>query len=394
MAVGQGLDPTEIARLVVRSIARLVPAREARVALLEAEELRPLVALRDLPARHPVAASPAALARLRRAPVQRVAAEAAVEYPALRAVEGGRSVLFAPIDADELVLGFVEIHADRPFSPDEVELAAVLAGMLGTALVRARVIERARRGLDAREASAVLDQDALDHANDQLLQAAKLASIGELSAGLVHELNQPLNVLGGYVELLHEGALGEPARARALDVMQRAVARMTSLVDNLRTFVRGGAPVVEPVEVARVVLLARELTVGALKRGVQVDAEPGLVVLGDATRLGQVVVNLLANALQAGGDPVAVSVYAAAGDRVVIEVTDRGPGVPEALRGRIFEPFFTTKPAGRGTGLGLSVSARIARELGGRIEVDENPGGGARFRVSLPAWRPDGGVVS
>jgi signal transduction histidine kinase len=113
----------------------------------------------------------------------------------------------------------------------------------------------------------------------------------------------------------------------------------------------------------------------------------GLQVLGDANRLEQVLVNLLANALQAEGDPVSVTARAMDEGWVAVEVADRGPGVPESLRSRVFEPFFTTKPPGQGTGLGLSVSVRIVQEHGGRIEVEDNPGGGSVFRVVLPRCR-------
>jgi len=242
--------------------------------------------------------------------------------------------------------------------------------------------------LSAAELEIAALKRTLERTQDQLVQAAKLASLGELSAGLLHELNQPLNVLGGYVEILREGKLAEGSHTRALDVMERAVDRMVRMVEHLRTFSRGGRPTVAVVDVAAVLTLAHELTVGALRRGVVVTCAPGLFVLGDANRLEQVVINLLANALQCEGDPVVLNARALDDDTVAIEVADRGPGVPTALRARIFEPFFTTKPAGRGTGLGLSVSARIVQDHGGRIEADDNPEGGALFRVVLPRHHP------
>ncbi len=399
MAVGQGRPLADVARVALEQLARLLPVREARVSLVEVDTLRVLVGLRDgavLPAEPRVllGATPAGTARVRRAPVQRAVADAVGEFPALRALEldGIRAVLYAPLQVAEAVFGFVELHGHERdvFTPEEVELTAVLAGMVATAMVRERVLEQASRHAQAMEMRAALGREELDRTQEQLIQAAKLSSIGELAAGLVHELNQPLNVLGGYVELLREGSLGEKARDRALDVMARAVERMTSMVDNLRTFARGGGPTVTVVDVATVVNMARELTVGALKRGVRVDCDPGLTVLGDANRLEQVFINLLANALQCEGDPVTVTAREVDDERVAIEVADRGPGVPEPLRQRIFEPFFTTKPPGQGTGLGLSVSARIIQDHGGRIEVEDNRGGGAVFRVVLPRHQPRG----
>ena len=108
------------------------------------------------------------------------------------------------------------------------------------------------------------------------------------------------------------------------------------------------------------------------------------MVRGDESRLEQVFVNLIANALQAGGDPVEVVAGPMDGGGAWIEVRDRGPGVPEVLRERVFEAFFTTKPPGQGTGLGLAVSSRIVRDHGGTIVVLDRDGGGAVFRVELP----------
>ncbi len=393
MAVGRGKPLSELAVAALSHIERVIPVREARVTLLEDDTLRVYVARRGgapapPDARTLLAATPASLARARRGPVQ-CSTSAAVElFPALRPLEasGVRCVLYAPLTASEAVFGFLELHGDEreAFRCDEVELASDIARMLGTALVREKMLEQAARHAQALEVRAALGREELNRTQEQLIQAAKLSSIGELAAGLVHELNQPLNVLGGYVELLREGSLPPPARDRALDVMSRAVERMASLVDNLRNFSRSGGPTIGEVDLGNVVRMARELTGGALARGVVTNCPPGLLVRGDANRLEQVFINLVANALQAAGDPVSIDVVALDDARVAVEVRDRGPGVPEGIRPRIFEPFFTTKPPGQGTGLGLSVSARIVQEHGGRIEVDDNPGGGALFRVILP----------
>ncbi|MES2638705.1 MAG: ATP-binding protein [Myxococcota bacterium] len=396
MAVGRGVGLSELAIFVLERLERVMPIREARVTLLEDDTLRVYVCRRDgEPAntepRVLVAASPAGLSRARRAAVQVVVGPSVDLYPALRphAANGVRCALYAPLEASEAVFGFVELYGDERevFLVDEVALATDVARMLATAHVRERVMDQMARQAHAMELRAALGREELDRTQEQLIQAAKLSSIGELAAGLVHELNQPLNVLGGYVELLREGALAPPAQNRALDVMTRAVERMTSMVDNLRNFARSGGPTMSPVDVGAVVTMARELTVGALARGVEASCPSGLVVLGDSNRLEQVFVNLLANALQTGGDPVTVEVVALDADRVAVEVRDRGPGVPEVIRSRIFEPFFTTKPASQGTGLGLSVSARIVQDHGGRIEVRDNPGGGALFCVILPRVR-------
>lgn len=393
LAVGRGLPLIELAAFTLERLERVLAVRDCRITLLEDDTLRVYAARRDgepllAEPRTLLAATPASQARARRAPVQCAVSGSVELYPALRPLDtnGVRAVLYAPLEASEAVFGFLELHQDERevFLDDEVALAADLARMLATALVRERLVEQMARHAHALELRATHGREELNRTQEQLIQAAKLSSIGELAAGLVHELNQPLNVLGGYVELLREGALGPSAQERALDVMTRAVERMTSLVDNLRNFARSGGPSMEVVDLGRVVTMARELTAGAMARGVSATCPPGIHVLGDANRLEQVFVNLLANALQANGDPIAIEVVALDAERVAVDVRDRGPGVPDAIRGRIFEPFFTTKPPGQGTGLGLSVSARIVVEHGGRIEVDDNPGGGALFRVILP----------
>jgi signal transduction histidine kinase len=113
-------------------------------------------------------------------------------------------------------------------------------------------------------------------------------------------------------------------------------------------------------------------------------------VLGDSGRLEQVIVNLVSNALASGGAPVEVEVRQV-GERVNIQVRDRGPGIAAELRSLVFEPFFTTRARGEGTGLGLAISRSIVEEHGGTIEVDDNPGGGARFDLWLPAAPATGG---
>jgi len=397
LAAARGDTFGEVATLALTQLERVLPVRDARVTLLEDETLRVVAGRRHgetdaTDARTLLTATPAGLARAHRAPEQVVVSASSDLYPALRPLEarGLRSVLYAPLVASGAVLGFVELRATvrEVFLAEEVTLAADLAHVVATALVRERMTEQAARHAQSLERRAAVGREELDRTQEQLLQAAKLSSIGELAAGLVHELNQPLNVLGGYVELLRDGTLGPYAQTRALDVMAKSVERMSSMVDNLRNFARVGGQDFDAVDLSEVIFMARELTVGALARGLETECPPGFVVRGDANRLEQVFVNLFANALQSGGDPVTVALCALEGDRVAVDVRDRGPGVPEPLRARIFEPFFTTKPRGQGTGLGLSVSARIVAEHGGTIEIHDNPGGGAWFRVVLPRAAP------
>ncbi|MFZ5479865.1 MAG: sensor histidine kinase [Myxococcota bacterium] len=392
LASGRGLPVVQVAQVALLRVGAHVGAREGRMSMLEGDTLRTVACVRAGVAVHAesrvvIVTSPADAARAQRTPIQ-VGVEHVDRWPSLRLLEPGiRHVLFVPLEVEEAIFGFLELYAAAPFPPEDVALAVEAARMVGGTMVRERLLEQIARHAQTMEMRVAMRNEELLRTNEQLVQAAKLSSIGELAAGLVHELNQPLNVLGGYIELLTEGGLDEAGRARALEVMDRAVTRMTTMVENLRNFARGGAPQLAPVELAEVARVAVELTAGSQRRGVTVDARPGAVVLGDATRLEQVVINLVANALQADGDPVEVSVAVDSGDRAVITVSDSGPGVPAHLRERIFDAFFTTKPPGQGTGLGLSISARIVQEHGGRIEIGDSPTGGAAFRIVLPLHR-------
>jgi signal transduction histidine kinase len=392
-AAAAGMPVPDLATLALTQIESLIGTREARVTLVEADALRPVAVRRDgvpvaAEGRLMLSASPAREARSRRTAVVRPISDADV-YPSLRPLEamGVQWALLMPMRVEEAIFGFVEVYTDHDvFALDEIDLVRQMAGLISAALVRERQIEQISRYAHAMEQRVAHRNEELHRTNEQLIQATKLSSIGELAAGLVHELNQPLNVIGGYIELLSEGSLSDGARARALEVMARAVNRMTIMAENLRNFSRADGPAKAPVDLAEILHLSRELTAGAVRRGVKIDCPSGILVFGTATRLEQVVINLLANALQSDGDPVRMRGYAD-GDRAIIEVSDRGPGVPEAIRQRIFEPFFTTKPPGQGTGLGLSVSGRIIHDHGGRIEIHANPGGGALFRVVLPLHR-------
>ncbi len=228
---------------------------------------------------------------------------------------------------------------------------------------------------------------------DRLVQAAKLAALGELAAGVAHELNQPLTAMSMLVDLLRlrrEGSAKQ--RARDLELMAEAVRRMGRTVDSVRLFGRVGAT-------RRVALLADEPMKNALAlmteplRGIEVEqryASPLPTLKADADRLHQVFVNLLTNARDAlrDIDPTAprriVVEVAASEDYVVYSVEDTGPGVPAEIVPRIFDPFFTTKQVGRGTGLGLALSHGIVLEHGGTMRYEAVDGGGARFVVELP----------
>lgn len=205
----------------------------------------------------------------------------------------------------------------------------------------------------------------------------RLASLGQLSAVLAHEIRNPLASLKGNAQLL--AAMlpeGERPRAKAERVVGEAL-RLEGLTNDLLEFARDGELHLEPVDPAT--LLTESATRVSPAIRVVTDGAPRAWQL-DPRRVGQVLANLLDNAVQAGA-PVTASVQEEGG-RLVYEVSDAGPGVPEADRARLFEPFFTTRT--HGTGLGLAVVKRVVELHRGTITVEDAPGGGACFRVALP----------
>jgi two-component system, NtrC family, sensor histidine kinase HydH len=208
-------------------------------------------------------------------------------------------------------------------------------------------------------------------------RAERLEAVADLSASLAHEIRNPLASLKGNAQLLSSMLpAGEKSQQKAARVVDEAV-RLEALTNDLLEFVRTGE--LRRVEVDPAAL-ARE-SAAAVDPAVEVDASaaPARWSLDEA-RMREVLVNLIDNAV-AAGPPVAVRVARDA-ETLVIEVRDHGPGVAPDDAAKIFEPFFTRKT--RGTGLGLAIVRRVVQQHGGAIAVDAAPGGGARFRVTIP----------
>ena len=219
----------------------------------------------------------------------------------------------------------------------------------------------------------------------------RLASLGSLLAGVAHELNNPLSVVVGRAIML-EDEVDDPVVRASLSRLRAAAERCSRIVKSFLALAREKPRETRPVDVRNVLDSVLELAYGLRSAGVETersDAPDLPLVSADEDQLHQVFLNLLVNAhqaLEAVPPPRRLWVRtAAAGEMVSIEVADNGPGVPVALRHQILEPFFTTKPVGAGTGLGLSVCHSILMAHGGAITVEDRPGGGARFIVTLPA---------
>ena len=219
----------------------------------------------------------------------------------------------------------------------------------------------------------------------------RLASLGSLLAGVAHELNNPLSVVVGRAIML-EDEVDDPVARASLSRLRAAAERCSRIVKSFLALAREKPRETQPVDVRKVLNSVFDLAYGLRSAGVETERSdpPNLpLVSADEDQLHQVFLNLLVNAhqaLEAVPSPRRLWVRTAAADGMVsVEVADNGPGVPVALRHQILEPFFTTKPVGAGTGLGLSVCHSILMAHGGAITVEDRPGGGARFIVTLPA---------
>jgi two-component system, NtrC family, sensor kinase len=244
-----------------------------------------------------------------------------------------------------------------------------------------------------------IDEMARRIAERSELQAAlargdRLATVGVMSAQVAHEINNPLTTVLGYARLLLEDKPeGHPDRP-GLELIADEAERMKMIVAGLLDYARAPAvPARGPGDVAATLhhvaaLVAPQLRRSRVALALALPEAPLPAVAADNHALQQVLVNLIQNATQAmpRGGTVSASAAAAPGDvAVIVRIADQGPGVPAAERARIFDPFVTTKDAGVGTGLGLAVCKHLVTTWGGAIEVGDAPGGGAEFRVTIPA---------
>ncbi|WP_409993938.1 sensor histidine kinase [Roseateles albus] len=242
-------------------------------------------------------------------------------------------------------------------------------------------------------------------AEDELMQSAKLAVLGQMSAGIAHEINQPLTAMRALSRngllLLEKGRNASVAEnLQSIDAM---VERMTGITRQLKSFARKAEAAHAPVSLLRAIGGARLLLEHRIKAegiDVRVEVSEALLLRCEANRLEQVLVNLLGNAIDAMKDAAvkrlsisAKPMTGSAGKRALVQIIDTGPGIAPDLAARLFEPFFTTKPAGQGLGLGLVISSKIIHEFGGSlraIAIEAELGGGMMFEFDLEVSKEDG----
>ncbi|HEY9724769.1 MAG TPA: ATP-binding protein, partial [Oscillatoriaceae cyanobacterium] len=312
-----------------------------------------------------------------------------------------KQAIAVPIMASNHVFGVLAVFERedrRSFHRNEVGFVVNVAAKLALVIQNTQAyltINRLNESLEekVRDRTAQLEQaiTTLKETQAQLMQTEKLATVGTLAGGVAHELNNPLAAVLANVQLLLLDAEDADTR-ESLALIEAGAQRCKAIVSNLLNFSRQATPEQRSLSINRVVRESIDLLQHRIKlvQGtLALDLAEMPPVIGNATELGQIVTNLLVNALDAIAEvdaPRHVSVRSAVdGQQIVVEVRDNGPGIDPLTLPKIFDPFFTTKPVGKGTGLGLSVCQQIAGAHGGRIEVESTPGKGSLFRLRLPA---------
>jgi len=236
------------------------------------------------------------------------------------------------------------------------------------------------------------DQTERRRLQDQLIQSEKMSAIGQLIAGIAHDLNNPLASVLGFADFLTEVPHVPPSIREPLTVIREEAERASSIVRNLLGFARKQdhqrrPTALKPLLEATFVLLRNQLMAHRVEALVEVEPDLPMPDI-DPNQIQQVFVNLINNAAQAvasSGRPGVIVVRARQWlDGVAVDIIDDGPGMSETLASQVFEPFFTTKAEGEGTGLGLSISQGIVKEHGGRIMLSTEEGKGSTFTVQLP----------
>ena len=275
------------------------------------------------------------------------------------------------------IIGAIRVANKRSgdFGQDDLQPLAILANNISVALENARLYSDLRRRMQE-----------LQEAQQQLVQAAKLAAIGELASNVAHELNNPLTSVLGYAQLIKEE--NSPANITTdLEVIEKECRRAKEIIRQLLEFARKRPLNIVDVDINASIAYVLDLVrVQVRKSNIEIvtDLAPDTVIRGDENQLKQVFVNIVNNAIQSMETNGKLSVTTLEADgRVRISISDTGSGMPADVREKVFEPFFSTKSEG-GTGVGLSVSYKIVKSHGGDIEVESQVGKGTTFTITLP----------
>jgi signal transduction histidine kinase len=293
-----------------------------------------------------------------------------------------------------------KISGDRLVGDDRT-LLRTLANQSSIAIENAKAFDEIAKLNETLEARVEERTAELQDTQAQLVQAEKMKSLGQLVAGVAHELNNPIGFVHANLQLLDEyvrkfveaqrsGGDAERAREAITKLLVRSregTERVKKIVQDLRTFSRMDQAELQDVDLHEEIERTLALMEPRFKNGIAVERDYGEIprVRCYAGQLNQVFLNLLMNACDAMQDQGKITISTRRGPLGVrLSFADDGPGIPENVRNRIFDPFFTTKPVGEGTGLGLSLSHGIVERHGGSIHVESEPGHGAAFVIDLP----------
>jgi C4-dicarboxylate-specific signal transduction histidine kinase len=297
------------------------------------------------------------------------------------------SVAYLEGAAQRIAAGDFSPIEPRPMPTREFEQLQLAFGQMLTRF------NETRAALDAQMTEQRRMLEELQSLQRQVIRQERLAAVGQLVSGVAHEINNPLQAILGFAELLQMQANVPDEVKNDLILIQKESARACGIIRNLALFARQQTGEAARVRLGDVITSVAELRQRRLEQeDIELRVEDGSKqqVLAVMTELQQVVLNFVVNAEQAivmsGRRPGRVTLRTRdEGDRIILEVEDTGPGVPHDNEAKLFQPFFTTKPVGQGTGLGLSVSYGIIDSLGGHIGYRRAPAGGAIFYFDLPA---------
>ena len=318
-------------------------------------------------------------------------------YQSLRGWNAGSVICVALKDGDR-VLGIIDVESSQQnaFSGNDLIAMESLAGVLAAVVSSADQYERQLETvLQLRGAQLELKarMQAQQEAERRLLQAAKLAAVGEMAAGIAHELNNPLTTVTGFTELILDETSSDAPHRADIELILKEARRARDVVRRLLDFARQGERTRSKTDINEIIedvlMLTRHLIhTSGVQLSLELVKDPPWVSV-DTNQMKQVFLNLIHNALQAmptGGSLEIQTSERTRGDRrwIAVVVKDSGIGIEVKNKDRIFEPFFTTKGSSGGTGLGLSVTYGIVTDHGGTIEVESLPGKGSKFTVWLP----------
>lgn len=309
-----------------------------------------------------------------------------------------KSLVNVPLKAKDEVIGVLAVNnkvSPRPFTDNDVYLLSALADYATIAIVNAQLYEEIKHWSKELEHKIEERTQELRAAQEQLLQSEKLASIGQLAAGVAHEINNPMGVILGFAQGILKTLPGDDPLRKPLATIEKESLRCKRIVQNLLDFARRSKPAPHLTNINELIdascnLVEHQTSLQNVKlvKGYDPTLPP---IMADPNQLQQVFINIMLNAYQAmpNGGTLHIATRVEGSELQAI-FTDTGTGIPPENVQHIFDPFFTTKEVGEGTGLGLSVSYGIIKAHGGDIEVESQVGKGTTFVIKLPLDKSEG----